>query len=51
MILKSVRVENFKCIEDSNEFSIEPVSKTKVVRVQRATSNQPGQCVDNSVGT
>jgi len=26
MILKSVRVENFKCIEDSNEFSIEPVT-------------------------
>ena len=26
MILKSVRVENFKCIEDSNEFSVEPVT-------------------------
>ena len=26
MILKSVKVENFKCIEDSNEFSIEPVT-------------------------
>jgi len=26
MILKSVRVENFKCIEDSNGFSIEPVT-------------------------
>ncbi len=26
MILKSVRVENFKCIEDSNESSIEPVT-------------------------
>lgn len=26
MILKSVRVENFRCIEDSIEFSIEPVT-------------------------
>ncbi|MBI1894349.1 MAG: AAA family ATPase [Candidatus Rokubacteria bacterium] len=26
MFLKSVRVENFKCIEDSNEFSVEPVT-------------------------
>jgi len=26
MILKSVRIENFKCIEDSNEFSIEQVT-------------------------
>ena len=26
MILKSVKVENFKCIEDSNEFSVEPVT-------------------------
>ena len=26
MILKSVKLENFKCIEDSNEFSIEPVT-------------------------
>ncbi|MBI1894235.1 MAG: AAA family ATPase, partial [Candidatus Rokubacteria bacterium] len=26
MILNSVRVENFKCIEDSNEFSVEPVT-------------------------
>jgi len=26
MILKSVRVENFKCIEDSNEFSVEPIT-------------------------
>ena len=26
MILKSVRVENFKCIEDSNQFSIGPVT-------------------------
>lgn len=25
MILKSVRIENFKCIEDSTEFSIDPV--------------------------
>ncbi len=26
MILKSIRIENFKCIEDSNEFSLEPVT-------------------------
>ncbi len=26
MILKSVRIENYKCIEDSDEFSIEPVT-------------------------
>jgi len=26
VILKSARVENFKCIEDSNEFSLEPVT-------------------------
>ena len=26
MILKSVIVQNFKCIDDSNEFSIEPVT-------------------------
>lgn len=25
MILKSLRVQNYKCIEDSNEFSIEPI--------------------------
>ena len=26
MILKSLRVQNYKCIEDSNEFSIEPIT-------------------------
>ncbi len=26
MILKSVRIENFKCIEDSKEFSLDPVT-------------------------
>ena len=26
MVLKSIRIENFRCIEDSNEFSIEPVT-------------------------
>ena len=26
MILKSIKIENFRCIEDSNEFSIEPVT-------------------------
>ncbi len=26
MILKSVRIENFKCVEDSKEFSLDPVT-------------------------